>query len=421
VTGAPVPLARLSALGGALFLLSYMLRSSMGPIEPDLERQFDIGARHVGVLSGALFLGFALGQIPLGVAVDRWGARAVLWGAGLALAASALLFGRAESFGQLVAARFLMGLASAPVYAALMALIGARVSAARFATMSGVESGIGRVGLVLAAAPLALVYAAIGWRSTFEGLALALAGATLALGLALRGSANRGPIVPEHWRETLAGLRTVLRTRGLMAMIVFQGLAGSMVYVLLAAWGTSWLAGVYSLSATDAAWRMSLCAAAYALGALVWGTLPRLAVGERGWTMAVGALLTGLLALPAFVVLPAGALWAWLAMLGLLSGCYPLLLDQVKRRIPAALMVRGLTVLGVGSMAMGFILLSFSGWVVERAAGPFPRGVHSPAGLAALYTVLALAMAAGLLIYALGTRPQSSPGSSDARSASSER
>jgi MFS family permease len=421
MTRLAVPLPRLAALGGALFLLSYMLRSSIGPIEPELERQFDIGATHVGLLSGALFLGFALSQVPLGMAIDRLGARAVLWGAGLALAASAALFGRAASFGELVAARFFMGVASAPVYAALMAQIGARVSEARFATLAGVESGIGRIGLVLAAAPLALVYAALGWPEAFEWLALVLLAATLALGLALRGAANRGPIAPEHWRDALAGLRTVLRSRGLAAMIVFQGVAGGMAYVLLAAWGTGWLGSVYGLSASGAALRMSVCAAAYALAAPLWGTLPRVAGSERAWTIAVGAVLTLLLALPAVVVLPTGGLWLWVAALGLASGCYPLVLDQVKRSVPASLMVRGLTVLGVGSMTVGFALISASGWVVDRASGPMPRGAHAPAGFTALFAVLAATMAAGLLAYVVGTRHQSSPGSSDARSASNER
>jgi MFS family permease len=414
-------LARLSALGGTLFLLSYLLRSTLGPIEPELEREFAFGATQAGLVAGALFAGFAVAQIPLGMLIDRRGARPVLLAAGAVLALAAVVFARAESFGALVAARFAMGMASAPLYAGLMALAAPLAGPSRFAAVAGLESGIGRAGLVLAAGPLALVYATLGWRWAFDALALALAAATLALAWALRGPANRGPTRDEPVAATLDGLRVTLRTPGLAALVVFQGVGGTLAYVLLASFGTAWLASVQHLSPAQAAWPLTACAVAYALAAPLWGALARDAAVDRRLTLGVGLALAALMGLAA-VAPPSGALlWLWLAAVGIGSGCYPLMLAQVKRRLPAPLMVRGLTVLGVGSMTVGFALLSASGALIDAVGGDRASGTHPPAAFSALFAALALLMLAATAVVLRGTRAQSSPGSIDARSASSER
>jgi MFS family permease len=421
MNAAGLPLARLSAFGGALFLLSYLLRSSFGPIEPGLEREFGFGATQAGLLAGALFAGFAVAQIPLGMLIDRRGARPVLLAAGIVLALAAAAFARAESFAALLAARFAMGVASAPLYAGLMALAAPLAAPGRFAAVAGIESGIGRAGLVLAAGPLAMMYAALGWRTTFDALAAALAAATAALAWALRGPANRGPTVDEPAAATRAGLRTTLRTPGLAALVLFQGVAGTLAYVLLASFGTAWLASVQQLGPAQAAWPLTACAVAYALAAPLWGALARDAAADRRLTLGVGLALAALMALAAAAPPTGARLWLWLAAVGLGSGCYPLLLAQVKRRLPAPLMVRGLTVLGVGSMAVGFALLAASGALIDHVGDGRAPGMHPPAAFTALFAALAAVMLAATSVYAWCARPQSSPGSSEARVASSER
>ena len=58
------------------YMISQFFRNSIGVIGPDLAREFDLDARALSLLASILFLSFAAVQIPLGMAIDRFGARA---------------------------------------------------------------------------------------------------------------------------------------------------------------------------------------------------------------------------------------------------------------------------------------------------------------------------------------------------------
>ncbi|MBX9759253.1 MAG: hypothetical protein K2Y29_10805, partial [Beijerinckiaceae bacterium] len=55
-----------------IYMISQFFRNSIGVIGPDLAREFDLDARALSVLASIFFLSFALVQIPLGMASDRW-------------------------------------------------------------------------------------------------------------------------------------------------------------------------------------------------------------------------------------------------------------------------------------------------------------------------------------------------------------
>ena len=58
---------------GGIYVVSQFLRNSVGVIAPDLARELELSAAEIGVLSSTFFFSFAAAQIPLGVALDRYG------------------------------------------------------------------------------------------------------------------------------------------------------------------------------------------------------------------------------------------------------------------------------------------------------------------------------------------------------------
>jgi sugar phosphate permease len=58
-----------------LIVLSQFFRSSNGVIAPDLMADLGLSAEDIGVLSSSFFFVFALLQVPLGILLDRCGAR----------------------------------------------------------------------------------------------------------------------------------------------------------------------------------------------------------------------------------------------------------------------------------------------------------------------------------------------------------
>lgn len=63
-----------------VYTVSQFLRSSTGVIAPNLSADLGLRPEGLGILSGAFFLSFALAQIPVGILLDRYGARVTMIG-----------------------------------------------------------------------------------------------------------------------------------------------------------------------------------------------------------------------------------------------------------------------------------------------------------------------------------------------------
>jgi sugar phosphate permease len=59
------------------YYLSYLLRTVNAVISPDLTRELGLGAADLGLLTSMYFFAFGLAQIPVGIALDRYGPRRV--------------------------------------------------------------------------------------------------------------------------------------------------------------------------------------------------------------------------------------------------------------------------------------------------------------------------------------------------------
>lgn len=104
------------------YFLSYLYRTANAVIGPVLTRELALGAGSLGLLTGAYFLAFAAAQLPLGMLLDRFGARRVESALLLVAASGAASFAMADSIGELAVARGMIGLGvSACLMAALKA------------------------------------------------------------------------------------------------------------------------------------------------------------------------------------------------------------------------------------------------------------------------------------------------------------
>ena len=113
-----MPLHKLLLPFAAAYFLSYFFRSANAVIGPELARDLGLSAGDLGLLTSTYLLAFCLAQLPLGMLLDRFGARRVESALLLAAATGAALFALAEGMTGLAGARALIGLG---VSACLMA------------------------------------------------------------------------------------------------------------------------------------------------------------------------------------------------------------------------------------------------------------------------------------------------------------
>ena len=353
---------------GSIYIVSQFLRNSVGVIAPNLASEMALSAAEIGLLSRTFFFAFSAAQIPLGICLDRYGPKiCMVVCAGIAIA-GAILFARAASTPGLIAGRILMGIGSCCYLMAPLAVYARRYAPNQFATLVGVQLGLGSIGTLMATAPLAWSVSFMGWRHTF----VAVAGLTLLAGLLVAWVVREdGPAPGAHGRretlrESLAGTLQVFRTPSVGKLFLINLAAYSSFVLVVGLWGGPYLTHIYGYGLTERGDMLFVAAVAQIVAAFVYGPTDRL---SRSYKIPVmtGALLTALvLAIMAVVGrMPQGWLLVWFVAVGAVSAYTPVMIAHGKSLFPPHLVGRGITVLNIGTMGGAFLTQTVSGFVIN--------------------------------------------------------
>lgn len=272
-------------------------------LAPTLAAEFGLSAGGLGLLSSVYFLSFAVCQLPVGVAMDRFGPRRVNAALLLVAAMGGAWFAHAESAAAAIAARAVIGVG---VSACLMASLTAFVlwyPPGRLSTMNAIAFSAGALGAMTTTVPLELLLRAWHWRQAF----LLIVAATVAVSLVLwlwvpeRSARRRGETV----REILRGLVQLLRDPAFSRLAVCLGASQFAAVSLQTLWIATWLRDVAGYTPADVARGLLAVNLAMIMGYLVFGgaadafqrrsrsALPVLAAGVAVSSISLGLLIVG--------------------------------------------------------------------------------------------------------------------------------
>lgn len=255
---------------GAYFL-SYLYRTANAVIGPVLTAELALGAGSLGLLTSAYFLSFAAAQLPLGMLLDRFGARRVESGLLLIAATGAATFAIGKSIGDLAFSRGLIGLGVSACLMAAFKAFSLWFPADRQASLTGWIMTSGGLGALAATAPLEAALQVAGWREIFVGLA----GLTLvvAIWLFLSVPERTDGAKPEPLAAQWAGVRQVFASAHFwrFAPLGLTLVGGFMAVQSL--WSVSWLMQVNGYARAVAADHMAGMSAAMLIAYLLIGLL----------------------------------------------------------------------------------------------------------------------------------------------------
>ncbi|MCA9969672.1 MAG: MFS transporter [Anaerolineales bacterium] len=377
--------ARIFLLFTAAYFLSYFFRSANAVIAPDLAAELHLGAAQLGLMTSLFYAAFAAVQIPLGVALDRYGARLATPGLMLAAVAGSLLFAAAPGFGALAAGRALIGAGMAGVLMGSLKIFSRWFPAGRYATVSGLLVGLGSLGALAAATPLAWLNQVMGWRGVFGIGAAATAVSAAAI---LLFSRNAPPDAraetaapPANLRTLLANLRTVFTDRRLWRIIPVNFFFAGTLLAFQGLWAGPYLFDVLRLTDIQAGNVLLVLGGGATAGYLASGWLCDRFGISRMLALAVAGFVACQLLLA--VRPPQGLVVVVYAVLGFTGGFNVMLLAQARRLFPLHLTGQAVTAVNLFGIGGTFVLQWWLGILIGAfppdAAGHYPPRAYTAA------------------------------------------
>jgi sugar phosphate permease len=179
------------AVAMAVYLLAVFHRSSLGVAGLLAADRFDISATQLAMFTVLQLLVYAGLQIPVGVLLDRYGAKALLLVGLLLMTVGQLAFAFVTSFPVAVLARAVVGAGDAMIFVSVVRLVTLWFLVRQVPVVMQLTGPGGQFGAIIAAAPLSLALREFGWTAAFA-LSAAL-GVLLAVAVVLGVSSTPYP------------------------------------------------------------------------------------------------------------------------------------------------------------------------------------------------------------------------------------
>lgn len=268
----------------ACFALAYffsaLLRAVVATLAPVFSAELSLNAADLGLLAGAYFVGFASTQLPLGSALDRFGAKRVLLVLLIVAVLGCAFFAQARTFAGLIAARMLVGMGVSACLMAPMTFFRWHFSARAQMRAASWMLMTGSLGMVASTLPVQWLLPLLGWRGVFWLVAACLGVALLAIAWVV--PADR-PAAASAQGAVDRGYREVFAHRAFLRLVPIGFFNYGGLIAMQALWIGPWLAQVCGWTPRQAAQGLFAINLAMLGAFLTWGSLvPRLYA--RGWT-----------------------------------------------------------------------------------------------------------------------------------------
>jgi predicted MFS family arabinose efflux permease len=407
----PPPEARVSvALMAAILILtcghvlSNMLRTTPALAIDVMAPDLGVTPQTLAALTSTYHFFFAMLQVPIGVALDRYSIRSVsltlFAGTVVGAAIAALSTGPVSFF----VSQATIGMATSGMLMCPMTLAAKRLTPAQFGLWSGIILSFGNGGLLLSASPLAYIIEHGGWRAGYWTAAVAAVAVAGLVALIV-------PMVRPEGRPRALGseMASVLRlglSRALRGIVILAFVSLAIQLVLRGLWAGPWLMTVKGLTRIEAGNVMALFTVALVAAPVLSGVIDR-KIGHRREVLAsvqfAAALLLVVMALGApgyplarafgIAAVPVTADTVLLVAIGLLVSMQPLVYAMMRELV---------AVEDIGKALSAANLSFFLGTaVMQSITSPIAAYWGLPAVLMAMGGILAM----GTLAFLALTRP----------------
>ncbi len=357
------------------YALACLLRNVNVVLAPDIARELGLGPAQLGTLVAAYFVAGAAVQLPLGVALDRFGATTVQATLLAVAALGSALCAWGEGVGMLFVGRILIGLGTAAAFTTAATAATTWCRAPRLPWVNATFLAAGGLGALAATLPAQAVLEAAGWRCVMAAIAGCCA--LVALAVLAAQSPSRPTITLQASPHRAFTFGPLLRDRVLQATLPLLAATTGSVFALQSLWAGPHLSAVHGFTPAQTVAALAGMALVMLASTPLWGALTILLRRRIGlpWALfACAAVLLGLEALllpapghPALLLPDAGPLLPWLGIAAFTASTvlgFSLVADQV----PHAALGRANALANAAQFIVAFAVQAGMGLVIEAYA-----------------------------------------------------
>jgi MFS family permease len=256
--------------------LSSLLRNVNAVLAPQLVGALALTPGQLGLLTSAFFFAFALVQLPVGIALDRYGPRKVQLYLMLMASCGALLFAYGHSFAQLVVARAIIGFGLGGCFMSAVKAISTWISPKKLPSVQGYLIAVGGLGAASSTMPVRALLQHTDWRGLFVLLAILSACSGALIWLVSPKAKPMGGKAP-----TVRSVLDVYRTPAFRSTISLVLLPHAVFFGIQGLWIGRWLSDVARFPDDAVAYLLYMGMASVIFGAIAVGMITEWA-GRRG-------------------------------------------------------------------------------------------------------------------------------------------
>ena len=347
------------------YFLSYLYRSTNAVLAPYLSNDLSLNAEQLGLITSAYFLTFALFQLPLGVLLDKYGARKVQSILFLVAATGAILFSLGNDVWSLVIARGLIGLGVSGALMGAFQAFAIWFPKERLPLLVGLFMSAGGMGAIVASTPLEMALQITDWRGVYFFLGII----TILIGLLIFF------IVPEKKENTtneeplpiLKVLKNIYTSYAFWRIGPLSGIAGGTGLAILGLWAGPWLSDIGKFNKTEIANILFISTIMMTIGTaslgIVTDYLRKFNISPIG--VMGGALFVFIIPLTiiTFGLMPK-AIWPWV-VLSITSLAATLAYAGLSQHFPTSYAARASTAINLICFLVAFIAQYAIGFVMQ--------------------------------------------------------
>jgi len=256
------------------YCLDYFYRISTGLIVPELMTHYSITPAGIGFFASAFYLGYVLFQIPGGYLIDKFPLQKTIAVFIVICSLTFLGFIYSHHFYLGVLWRFLLGLASALSFVAVLHVARHTLNQRYFGLISGLTIAVGTLTGSLIQVYIAHAIQYWSWQTCLALSALPSLSIAFLFLLPFFKTVNT-PLISTKTKpiKLIPSIVQLSKQKGFILNALIGGLFYLPTSILAAAWGVSLFSLSYHLSRTDSAFCLTLLFAGWSLGSPIIGYL----------------------------------------------------------------------------------------------------------------------------------------------------